>query len=76
MADQVKSFGVYKLTCGVRGNGWLKCRAILCARGRSAEMEWLGRKPFRVGDIGSKFSSGCRTRSRTLKAGWRRDMGR
>ena len=59
------------------GQGRLKPWAILCARGRRADMvKCLGQKPCWLDERRSELSSGCRRCSRTLTAGQRREIGR
>ena len=59
------------------GQGLLKPWVILCARERRVDtVEWLGRKPCWWDERRSELISGCRMRSRTLKAGQRRKKGR
>jgi len=49
------------------GPGGLKPHATLYARKRKAgTVDWLVQKQSLLGDTGSKFSSGCRKRFRTL----------
>ena len=70
-----KSIDTVTVLCG--GLGWLKPRATLCARGRSAVfVSCCFRKPCCVGERGRELSSGSRSRSRTLTEGQRREMGR
>ena len=46
--------------CGVGGRGRLKPRAILCVRGRRVDtVEWLGSKPYWLGERGSELLKFC-----------------
>ena len=59
------------------GLGSLKPAMTWWARGsRAVEVDRVWRKPCCVDESGREFSSGSMSRSRTLAAGQRREMGR
>ena len=54
----------------------MKPQTIFCVRGRRAVVvEWFSRKPCWVGARGRDLISGSNSRSRTLAAGQRREIG-
>ena len=70
-----KSIDMATVRCG--GLSWLKPRATLCVRGRSAVVvECRVLKPCCVGEMGRVLSSGRSNLSRTLTVGHMREMGR
>ena len=59
------------------GQGSLNPWATLCARGRrEVTVEWLGPKPFWLGERRGELSYGCRRRSKTSTIGQRKEIGR